>query len=92
MTLFHNYILNPIKSTLNSQQFNHLESVGQTYTEHLSDSMNYSWKSLKCSFYFFCHGFYPNVFETNGSSTIIELHSVIQDKMDKMDKIREHNN
>jgi hypothetical protein len=84
--LLHNYISNPIKNTLNSQHFNHLESVGQSYTEHFSDSMNYSWTSLKSSFYFFAHGFYPDVFETRGSSTIMELSSVIKDKLDKINE------
>lgn len=84
--LLHNYISNPIKNTLNSQQFNHLESVGQSYTEHFSDSMNYSWTSLKSSFYFFAHGFYPDVFETRGSSTIIGLSSIIKDKLDKINE------
>jgi hypothetical protein len=84
--LLHNYISNPIKKTLNTQHFNHLESVGQTYTEHFSDSMNYSWTSLKSSFYFFCHGFHPDIFETRGSSTIIDLSSVIKDKLNKINE------
>lgn len=84
--LFHNYISSPIRNTLNSQHFNHLESVGQNYTEHFSDSMNYSWNSLKSSFYFFCHGFYPDVFETSGSKTILDLSSVIQDKLNKINE------
>lgn len=84
--LFHNYISNPIKNSLNTHtpNFNHLESVGQSYTEHLNDSMNYSWNSLKSSFYFFCHGIYPDIFETSGSNTIIDLHNVIQDKINKI--------
>lgn len=81
MNLFHNYIYNPLKTTLNSQQFNHLTSVSQTYTEHLGDSMNYSWSAFKGSFYFFAHGIYPNAFETNGSDTIINLNSIIQNKI-----------
>jgi hypothetical protein len=81
MTLFHNYIYNPIKTTLDSQKFTHLESVGQTYTEHLGDSMKYSWISLKSSLYFFAHGIYPDAFETNGSDTIVNLNSILQNKI-----------
>ncbi len=58
MNLFHNYIYNPIKTTLNSQQFNHLTSVSQIYTEHLGDSMKYSWTVFKGSFYFFFCAWY----------------------------------
>ena len=81
MNFFHNYIINPIKTSLDSQKFNHLESVGQTYTEHLNDSMYYSWTAFKGSFYFFAHGIYPNAFETNGSDTIINLNSILQNKI-----------
>jgi len=84
--LLHNYISTPIKNTLNNQHFNHLESVGQSYTEHFSDSMNYSWKSLKSSFYFFAHGIYPDVFEKSGSDTILDLKNIIQDKLDKINE------
>lgn len=76
-------------NTLNSRQFTHLNSVNQSYTTHFNDSMKYSWMSLKSSFYFFCHGFYPDAFETRGSDTIVDLNSIIQDKMNQ---IREHNN
>lgn len=80
-----------IQSFISSKQFNHLESVGQTYTEHFSDSMNYSWNSLKSSFYFFCHGFYPDVFETSGSNTVSAIVEKIQQKHSScthMNKIR----
>jgi hypothetical protein len=48
--------------------------------------MNYSWNSLKSSFYFFAHGLYPDVFETSGSTTILNLSSVIQDKLNKLNE------
>lgn len=73
-----------IKKQLNSLQFNHLKSVRQNYIEHLSDSMNYSWKSLKSSFYFFCHGLYPDIFEKNGSKNIHNLNNLIQDKLNNL--------
>lgn len=82
--LFHNYIFCHVKNTLTPKPFTHLESVGQTYTEHFNDSMNYSWRSLKSSFYFFVHGIYPDVFETSGSNTIIDLNNTIQEKLDKI--------
>lgn len=81
MNLFHNYIYNPIKTALNSQQFNHLTSASQTYTEHLNDSMYYSLTAFKASFYFFAHGIYPNAFESNGSDTIDNLNSILQNKI-----------
>lgn len=88
--LFHNYISIPIKNipspTSILKPFNHLESVGQNYTEHFNDSMSYSWTSLKSSFYFFVHGIYPDVFETSGSNTIIELNNQIKEKLDNLNK------
>jgi len=75
------YITEPIKTTLNSQKFEHLEMVGQSYTEHLSHAMGYSWDSFKSSVYFFCHGLNPNIFKSNGSDTIYTLNMKIQDKI-----------
>jgi len=84
--MFYNYISKPIKNFLNSHNFNHLNSVNQTYTEHFSDSMNYSWNSLKSSFYFFVHAIYPDIYKTSGSKTILDLSSVIQNKLNKINK------
>jgi hypothetical protein len=43
--------------------------------------MKYSWSAFKGSFYFFAHGFYPDAFETNGSDTIDNLNSILQNKI-----------
>jgi hypothetical protein len=58
---------------LNSRKFNHLDVVGKTYTEHFSDSISYSWKCCKSSFYFLVHAIYPDIFKTSGSDTILNL-------------------
>jgi len=65
------------------RNFNHLHSIGQTYTEHFSDSMNYSWISLKSSFYFFAHAIYPDIFIKSGSKNILHLSHIIQKKINK---------
>jgi len=58
----------------------HLNTVNQTYIQHFQDSMFYSWCSLKSSVYFMIHGFYPDIFEQNGSKTINKLNTIIQKK------------
>lgn len=67
--------------------FEHLDFVGQSYTDHFSDSICYSWYSFKSAFYFLCHSFYPDIFERKGSDTLFKLNSMIEKKMDKIDKI-----
>jgi hypothetical protein len=66
--------------------FKHLDSVGQSYTVHFCDSISYSWYSFKSAFYFFCHSFYPDVFDRKGSDTIFQLNSMIEKKIDKINK------
>ena len=65
-------------------KFEHLEYAKQSYLQHLQDSFFYSWMSLKSSFYFFFHGLYPDIFKTNGSQTIVELHDIIQEKIESI--------
>ncbi len=48
----------------------HLDNVKQSYREHFTDSIKYSWISLKCSFYFLCHAIYPDSYEKSGSESI----------------------
>jgi len=72
-----------LKDFINSKRFNHLDTVGQTYTEHFSDSMSYSFESFKGSFYFFIHAIYPDVFTTAGSSTILNLSENIEYKLSR---------
>lgn len=73
-----------MKEVFRSLKSHHLQSVGQAYAEHFSDSMTYSLQSLKSSFYFFCHALYPDCFETSGSRTIAKLNSDIGAKCQKM--------
>ena len=58
----------------------HLEYANQTYMEHFKDSTSYAWKSLKASFYFTMHAFFPDCYEKNGSNEINELHIIIRNK------------
>lgn len=69
--------------------FRHLDYVNQNYSEHLKDSMSYSWESLKGSFYFFCHGIYPDIFEKNGSETIHFLDERLQKKFEEIQQQNE---
>jgi hypothetical protein len=48
----------------------HLSDMDVSYTEHFKQSMKYSGRSLKASFYFFIHAIAPDVFKTSGSDTI----------------------
>lgn len=72
-----------IQNFINARKFNHLEAVGQTYTSHFSDSMSYSFESLKSAFYFFIHAIYPDVFIKAGSSTILNLSENIEYKLNR---------
>jgi hypothetical protein len=64
--------------------FNHLNQVEQTYYQHFQESIGYSFKSLKASFCFLCHAFWPDIFVTSGSSYIVQLNDTIQAKYDAM--------
>ena len=63
--------------------FKHLSFANQSYFEHFSDSIKYCGTSLKGAFYFFCHAFWPDIFQQNGSETIHQLSSTISDKYQK---------
>ncbi len=60
-------------------EFKHLQNTEQTYTFHFINSMHYSITSLKASFYFFIHAFYPDFFEFEGSKTIYNLYNKLFD-------------
>jgi len=60
--------------------FGHLKRVNQTYIEHWFDAINYSFISLKASFYFFIHSFCPDLYEFDGSKTIKELNTNLEEK------------
>jgi hypothetical protein len=62
----------------------HLQFANQTYFEHLKDSMKYSWKSLKASFFFFIHGIVPDVYTDAGSVEIHKLETIIQHKYEML--------
>ena len=59
----------------------HLHQANQTYFEHFKDSISYSFTSLKCSFYFAIHAFFPDLMQTSGSTTIKELNDLLQKKL-----------
>jgi hypothetical protein len=72
----------------NENYFKHLEKVDQTYFEHLVDSMSYCGRALQSAFYFACHGIYPDIFETNGSESILELSNEIMEKYRRLEEKR----
>lgn len=61
-------------------KFKHLYENDQTYFEHFKDSIHYSFESLKCSFYFFIHGIWPDTLKKDGSEKINKLHEEIKEK------------
>jgi hypothetical protein len=65
-------------------QFKHLIKAKQSYTTHFFDSIRYSCKALKAVFFFTVHAFLPDFYETNGSDTIKDLHTILQDKLSKI--------
>ncbi len=63
--------------------FRHLQQVNQSYISHFCDSINYSFISLKASFYFLIHSLWPDLYEFDGSNTIKELHNILEEKKRK---------
>lgn len=51
----------------------HPNRFGQTYIEHMFDSLKYSFISLFCSIVFFLHAIFPFMFQFTGSDWIIYL-------------------
>lgn len=68
------------KKTGQGSHFRHLIFANQTYWEHFCDSLGYFKSSICASFYFFCHAFFPDIFEQSGSKKINELNDKIQMK------------
>jgi hypothetical protein len=69
---------------MHESYFKHLIQVEQSYFDHFTDSIGYSWKAFKSSFCFFCHAFWPDIFVTSGSAYITQLNEVIQAKYDAL--------
>lgn len=83
------------KDTGQASRFRHLVFANQTYWEHFCDSLGYFKSSICASFYFFCHAFFPDIFEQSGSKKIKELNDKIQIKYIKRIgeiKLEMHNN
>ena len=60
--------------------FNHLNIINQSYCSHFCDAMKYCGISLKASFFFFIHAFWPDFFISNGSEAIFRLNDIIVEK------------
>ena len=58
----------------------HLKQNKQTYFEHLGESLSYSGRAFKASFYFFIHALIPDLFQYNGSATVYSLTNTIKYK------------
>jgi hypothetical protein len=67
----------------NTNYFAHLQFAEQTYWQHFGASMGYSWRSFKSSFYFFCHAFWPDLFQHSGSDTIVSLNDELLEKCEQ---------
>lgn len=63
-----------------SSFFKHLAFADQTYYDHFCDSIKYSWRSLRASFYFFCHAIWPDIYIKAGSDSVHELSNIIREK------------
>lgn len=59
-------------------KYYHLKKNNQTYFQHLSQTLSYSGRSFKASFYFLIHAFIPDLFEYNGSTTLYSLTDTIK--------------
>jgi hypothetical protein len=59
----------------------HLQEANQTYFQHFKDSIGYSFTSLKCSFYFAVHAFFPGMCQSSGSTAVKELNETLQKKL-----------
>lgn len=67
---------------LNKSELGHLRKNNQSYLQHCKESLSYSGKSFKASFYFLIHAFIPDVFEYKGSITVDSLNEMIKSKYD----------
>jgi hypothetical protein len=63
--------------------FEHLKKVNQNYVDHFNDGINFSFMSLKATFYFLIHSLWPDFYECDGSKTIKELHNILEEKKRK---------
>lgn len=59
--------------------FKHLNTVKQSYTDHMKDSLFYSLVCLKLGIFFFIHGIYPDILE-NTSIELSQLSTLIKSK------------
>ena len=66
--------------------FTHLTQAKQSYFEHFSDSIGYSFKAFKAVYFFAIHAFLPDYYEYNGSECIKELNDFLQEKLSKIQK------
>jgi hypothetical protein len=65
-------------------QSKHLIHAKQSYFEHFSDSISYSFKALKAVWFFTVHSIVPDFYQCNGSETIKELNDLLQEKISKI--------
>lgn len=87
-------LINNTPTTTNSTQqipktrwFKHLNTIDQGYFEHMSNALSYSWLSMKASFFFFWHAWYPDLFEWDGSNTIYDLNNVLKSKFQNINEM-----
>ena len=69
--------------------FKHLEYAKQSYIEHFKDSIKYVKFSLQAVFYFTVHSIYPDLFEHQGSDVIKKLNDILQEKINKIQKLND---
>ena len=52
----------------------HPRQTHQTYWEHLSDAIYYSWRSLLACTSFLIHGLFPNIYQNTGNYIIYKIY------------------
>ncbi len=52
----------------------HLDSVDESYVQHMAHALSFTWAMLRGSLYCLVHAFLPFVFEKQGSQIINTLH------------------
>ena len=52
----------------------HLDSVNETYWQHMGHALSFSWDMLRGTLFCLVHAFFPFLFEKSGSAIITRLH------------------
>ena len=95
MTDFNKYkavAVDTLKTTASSVQAAftaHPKKAGETYLEHMKQSMYLSLMSLFCFVVFLVHAVFPMILQTTGSDMSITLHDRVLKRREKVQEIQD---